>query len=100
MNISMEELRQHIKENPTSKGQKEVGNILEFLRDRYLEEHPIQTEDIQTIQKEMDPYFECLDMDASNKLFLLVYSLCDQYQKAAFWEGMCIGLRLIESVRL
>lgn len=98
MHPYIEKLNQYIKENPTSRGQMEVGSILEFLAARYLEEYPVTSGEIKAIQSQMDPYFESLGADNSNKLFGLVYDLCGNYEAAAFREGLYVGLRLREEI--
>lgn len=91
MNQHIKDLREHLKENPISKGQKEVGSVLDYLTTRYLEEYPVTSEGIQEIKKKMDPYFEMLAFDASNMLFKLVYDLCGRYYGSSFEISPCIS---------
>ena len=77
-----------------------VESVLEFLAERYLEEHPISSKKIEEIQKQMNPYFEQIELDASNKMFQLVYDLCSSYEAAAFRTGLQLGLRFQDEITL
>lgn len=86
-------MNSHIKEKPVSV-RMDTSSILEFLVKQYLEEHPINSERIQEIQAQMNPYYEGIDLDSSNELFMLVYDLCSEYENAAFREGFSVGVQL------
>lgn len=78
----------------------DTGSIMEFLAKQYLEENPIESDKIREIQMQMAPYYEKIDLDASNKLFMLVYDLCEAYEDAAFREGLHMGVRLRQEIDL
>jgi hypothetical protein len=88
----------YLKNNPFFSEQKDVQRILDYLVLCYLEEHPVASENIKAIQKEITPYFEDTPFEASNHLFRLVYDLCGAYEDAAFREGFKVGLHLCHEI--
>ena len=88
----------YLKDNPFLSKQKDVQSILDYLALCYLEEHPITSDKIKTIQEEIAPYFEDTPFEASNHLFQLVYGLCSAYEDAAFREGFKVGLHLFHEI--
>lgn len=74
------------------------NNILEFLASRYLEEHPVSSQEIKSIEKEMAPYYENAPFEASCQLFQTVYDLCSHYENTAFREGLRVGLQLAKEL--
>ena len=88
----------YLKKNPFLSKQKDVQSILDYLASCYLEEHPIASDQIKTIQEEMALYFEETPFETSNHLFQLVYGLCGAYEEAAFREGFKVGLHLFHEI--
>lgn len=88
----------YLKNNPFLSKQKDVQGILDYLVSCYLEEYPITSNEIKTIQEEMAPYFKDTPFEASNHLFQLVYGLCSAYEDAAFREGFKVGLHLCHEI--
>ena len=99
MNQYTKKLKAHLEENPLIWKEREVEGILDFLEQCYLEENPIESTQIQAIEEELSPMYEALPFDLSQKLFCFVYKLCGAYEKAAFREGMRVGLHLQEALK-
>ena len=91
-------LKAYLEENPLVWKEREAEGVLDFLEKCYLEENPVESEETKAIEKEMGPIYEALPLEMSDKLFRLVYDLCGKYEKAAFREGMRVGLHLWEEL--
>ena len=91
-------LEQYLKEHPIMGKDNEIGDILACLTRRYMEDNPIESEKIHGIEKEMEPYYENVSFAASERLFRLVYDLCDAYGDAAFQAGLLMGLHLRDAI--
>lgn len=91
-------LEQYLKEHPIMGRDNEIGEILAYLARHYMEDNPIESEKIREIEQEMEPYYENVPFAASERLFRLVYDLCDAYGDAAFQAGITMGLHLREEI--
>lgn len=76
------------------KNQTEPASVLTFLSECYLESNPVKSEPIRQLESELEPFFDALPIDISNRIFGLLYSLCYQYESAAFSAGLQTGIRL------
>lgn len=76
----------------------EMDSMIEFLASRYLEEHPITSNEIKKIETEMEPYYKNIPFDVSCNLFRKVYDLCSYYEGTAFREGLIVGLQLAKEL--
>ena len=91
-------MKQYLKEHPLKLGEENFSSIVEYLTECYLEDHPVSDEEILKIQKEMAPYYENVPFVTSERLFNMVYNLCGAYERAAFREGLLMGLHLFDEV--
>ena len=87
-------LKIYLEKNPLTWKEREAEGVLDFLEQCYLEENPVECERTKALEKEMSPIYEALPFDMSEKLFCFVYKLCGEYEKAAFREGIRVGLHL------
>lgn len=87
-------LKAYLKRSPLEWKERQVEGVLDFLEQCYLEENPVECERTKALEKEMSPIYEALPFDMSEKLFCFVYKLCGEYEKAAFREGIRVGLHL------
>ena len=92
MNIDRKTLKQYIKENLVEG--EPVESILQFLVTGYLEDHPVNSEQIENLEKELEPYLDEEPVWRADLLFRRVYDLCGAYQEAAFAAGLRMGIRL------
>lgn len=72
----------------------ESSSILEFLFYYYLSSTPKDDGRISQCEKDLSPVFGELSPESSDRLFDLIADLCTAYQRAAFFEGIRIGVRL------
>lgn len=98
MNNNNETMQDYLKKYPFVCGEMEIGGVLGYLTKRYLEDNPISSEEIKKIEQEMGPYYENVPFATSERLFQLVYDLCDAYGETAFQAGITMGLHLREEI--
>lgn len=91
MNSYIKKLNAYMQENRNSN---DPESILRILVEAYLEEYPITGEQIKLLENKLSPVFECIPLDLSNDLFQAVYTLCWEYGRAGFCEGLRTGLSL------
>ncbi len=72
----------------------DVHSILEFMWYCYTESNPIHTQDIQQHFDALEPIIKSLSFDDGTELFNTVCSLCVEYEKQAFLEGLHVGAHL------
>jgi len=94
MDRYIERLNQYLKKDPFDCGQRDCGSVLDYITDCYLEDNPIDDKAIREIQAELSPYYENIPLAASERLFVLIYSLCGAYESAAFRTGIQVGAHL------
>ena len=94
----MELLRLHLKNKQINYGDTDIQSILEFLWFWYTEFNPIHTQTIQKHFEDLEPIMDRLSFDESTLLFTTVCSLCTEYEKQAFLEGLHIGAHLHQEV--
>lgn len=75
-------------------GAEETSSILEFLYYNHLSSKPIDDGRISECEKALSPVFDELSLESSDRLFDLIADLCAAYQRAAFIEGIRIGVQL------
>lgn len=95
MRVGKADFERHITEDPPKHKQRGVKSVLDYLTECYMDEYPVSSEEIKKIEKEMEPIFEKLCLAESDKLFRLVYDLCGSYERAAFREGVKVGLQFL-----
>ena len=71
-----------------------MESVLEFLWQCYSAAVPVDDGQIRTCEEALRPILQSLPYDASNILFDRIADLCTAYQRAAFLEGIALGVRL------
>ena len=94
MNQNIKNLTQHLLEKTSNYGATDINSLLEFLWYCYTEYNPIHTKTIQKHFEDLEPIMESLSFDDSTLLFTSVCSLCTEYEKQAFLEGLHLGVHL------
>lgn len=94
MNQYFVKLDSFLLSHPSNYGATDVNSILEFLWYCYMEYNPIHTQDIQNRFDELEPIIKALSFDDGTDLFNTVCSLCVEYEKQAFLEGLHLGAKL------
>lgn len=71
-----------------------MESVLQLLVTGYLEDHPISSEQIKRLEKELEPYLDGKPVWRADILFRSIYDLCGAYQEAALIAGLRMGIRL------
>lgn len=98
MNPYVQKLGQYLKEHPFDGGERKIDNVIDYLAECYLEDNPVSSKQIKSLQEEMGPYYENVPFAVSEQLFQLVYDLCSAYEEAAFHAGLLLGLHLQNTI--
>ena len=73
-------------------------SLLEFIYQCYSEFHSFDNEQIRACFAELDYFHETMSIEESDRLFHLVARLCIEYERAAFTEGIHVGVQLMEEL--
>ena len=74
-------------------------SLLEFIYQCYSEMHTIDSEQIRACFADLDHFHEAMPIEQSDRFFHLVARLCIEYERAAFTEGIHVGVQLMEELR-
>ena len=77
----------------------ESDSILEALWYEYSCRNPIDDGQIRQAEKNLSPVFEALSMEASDRLFDQIVALLNAYQRAAYLDGLRIGVHLLQELQ-
>ena len=61
--------------------------------------HETDSKKIRACFVDLEHFHEAMPLDESDRLFSLVARLCIEYERAAFTEGIHIGVQLMEELR-
>ncbi len=95
MNPYVNLLVAHLNAQSLASGQSSPASMVEYLREAYTNDHPIDTDEIRRSINQLDKIFDALPFNESNLLFNVTFQLCEQYEQAAFLEGFRAGAQLI-----
>ena len=90
MNPYIEQLKKEL-EKFTGSGD---FSVLELLWYCYSASNPIDDGLIKQQEEALKPVFDELSNDSADRLFNLIGDLCTAYQRAAFLEGVQVGIQL------
>ncbi len=76
-----------------------VESLSDFLWQYYIEYHPVTDTQVKHNELALEPFFRDLSMEASDDLFGLISDLCVSYQRAAFLDGVRLGIRLLQELQ-
>lgn len=90
----IQSLCHHLSSPPMEFRDWDADSLLDFLFCCYTQDHPLDGEAIRCCYKKLEPAFESLPREESNHLFQNIAELCIAYERAAFTEGLRIGVVL------
>jgi len=100
MNNYIQMLADHLASQPMEFHDWDADSLLDFLFCCYTEDHPLDNEAVRRCYEKMEPIFEGLLREDSNQLFQNIAELCIAYERAAFTEGLRIGVALERETNL
>ena len=77
----------------------EGASILDLLWYCYSASNAVDDGKIKEAEAAISPVYHELSTDVSNMLDDLIGDLCTAYQRAAFLEGIQVGVRLVEELQ-
>lgn len=98
MNNYIQMLADHLTSQPMEFHDWDAESLLDFLFCCYTEDYPLENEDIRRCYERMEPVFEGLPREDSNHLFQNIAELCIAYERAAFIEGLRVGVALEKEI--
>lgn len=95
----IEYLKDSLAEHQPNYGSREVHSITEFLYWYYTAYNPVDTDTIRARFDEVNTIVRNLTLKEQDVIVDLVNSLCGEYEKQGFLEGLHIGARLTMELR-
>ena len=95
MNLYITQLKAQLDEYTKQQGEADDLPILDYLWDLYSASNPVDDGQIRAHELALAPVFHALPFMASDTLFDLIADLCTAYQRAAFLEGLQVGVNLV-----
>ena len=74
-------------------------SLLDFIYQCYSEFHSFDNEQIRACLADLEHFHDALPIEESDQLFNLVADLCIEYERAAFTEGIHVGVQLMAELR-
>ena len=100
MNNYLELFHKQLKDYEAKCSPEEPVPVLELLWMCYYQTNPVDDGRIKEVELKMAPAFAALSFDDSNDAFTMIGDLIDAYQRAAFMEGIQIGVQLVKELSL
>ena len=94
MNPYLEQLKQELTDYQTKYGLERSASVLDILWYCYSAANPIDDGRIAAAEDALGPVYDELSFSASEVLFGQISELCTAYQRAAFLEGILLGMNL------
>lgn len=88
-----EVLRNHVSENPPYYGD-DAESILEMMFCQYEDYNPIDTPAIKDAYHQLYGHLDSLNLPDCDTIIDTACTLCYEYQKAGFVEGVKVGVRM------
>lgn len=100
MNPIIEQLKSELNQRAQLCGDTSDFSILEFLWYHYSAGNPVDEGQIARADQALLPIHQELSFENSDKLCACINDLCYAYQRAAFLDGLEIGIRLMQELRV
>ncbi len=73
-------------------------SILDLVYQFYTEEHPIENDRIRGLFQLLDVCFQEMSFKDNDRIFHLICTLCAEYERLAFLEGIHTGAKLLNEI--
>ena len=74
-------------------------SLLEFIYQCYSEIHSLDNKQIRACFADLEHFYEAMSLEESDRLFSLVADPCIEHERAAFTEGIHVGVQLMQELR-
>ena len=98
MKLTTEKIRAYFDSRRIDLSKIGAESILEFIYQYYSEFHTIDSEQLRESLSDMRLFSESLSIEDADRLFNLVANICIECERAAFLEGMHVGVQLMEEL--
>ena len=95
----LEAIKADLKQQQVRSGYTDVHSLMEHIWRSYTEDNPISNDRLSRLNARMDPILNSISIADSDKLFLLFWEFCQEYERAAFLEGFRIGAKLMTEIQ-
>lgn len=95
MNTYISKFRQYVAENSPDNEIERIGALLELLGVHYRARNPIDIEELRDRFCSLEPILKSLSKKRERRLLRIMVDACDEYQCAAFQEGIRVGAQLV-----
>ena len=99
MKLTAEKIRAYFETRKIDLSDAGAELLLDFIHQCYSEFHSFDNEQIRACLADLDHFHETMSIEESDRLFHLVARLCIEYERAAFTEGIHVGVQLMEELR-
>ena len=99
LKLTAEKIRTYFESQQIDLSNMGAESLLEFIYQCYSEFHTIDSEQIRACLADLEHFHDALPIEESDRLFNLVADLCIEYERAAFTEGIHVGVQLMEELR-
>lgn len=98
MNQYLNILKAYLSENPVPVGNCNMDSLLGMLYCCHHQCNNIETDEMKLCFNRLDSIMEKLSKEENDQVFNLTSSLCEQYQQAAFRQGLLVGFHLFQEL--
>ena len=100
MNPYIQQLKKDLQTYETICGKEDDFSILRFLWQAYACSNPTDDGQIQKSNDALSPIYRELSVKNADTLSNLICDLCTAYQRAAFYDGILVGVHLTEELEI
>lgn len=98
MNPYTQKLLSAITDYESQCGISDPASVLESLWYDYSCRNPVDDGKLRQAEERLSPVFAELSMEASDRLTDQIVDLLNAYQRAAYLEGLCTGVHLLQEL--
>ena len=99
MKLTAEKIRAYFDSRQIDFSRMGAASLLDFIYQCYSEFHALDNEQIRACFADLEHFHDALPIEESDRLFSLVARLCIEYERAAFIEGIHVGVQLMEELK-
>ena len=98
MKLIAEKIRAYFESRQIDLSRIGAESLLDFIYQCYSEFHSFDNEQIRACFAELEHFHDAMPIEESDHLFNLIADLCMEYERAAFTEGIHVGVQLMEEL--
>ena len=99
MKLTAEKIRAYFETRKIDFSNAGAESLLEFIYQCYSEIHSLDNKQIRACFADLEHFHEAVSLEESDRLFSIVARLCIEYERAAFMDGIHVGVQLMEELR-